>query len=100
MPTSWGREVSLAATGYLNRVLGPEAEVLSCGDKKVPKETLPDDWVPAGLPSPVKSLSRHKNNNRLVPPSPPPGTALKPTKAPLHSVTFLSPLDAAQYWEI
>ncbi len=40
--------------GYLNRVLGPEAEVLSCGDKKVPKETFPDDlrrtpWVRRSL---------------------------------------------------
>jgi hypothetical protein len=27
--------------GYFNRALAPEGEVLSCSDKKVPKETLP-----------------------------------------------------------
>ncbi len=47
MPALRAGEVSPGATIQFNRVLGPDAEVLSCGDKKVPQETLPDDWVPA-----------------------------------------------------
>ncbi|MCZ6717566.1 MAG: hypothetical protein O6944_00165 [Gammaproteobacteria bacterium] len=50
MPGLGANEVSPGATVQFNRVFGPEAEALSCGDKKVPKETPPDDWVPSGLP--------------------------------------------------
>ena len=33
--------IERASPAYLNRVLAPEGEVLSCRDKKVPKEALP-----------------------------------------------------------
>ena len=90
MPTSWGNRVSLAATGYFNRVLGPEAEVLSCGDKKVPKETLPDDWVPSGLPCVLQSA-------RGSPTAPPCAGAERahPLRAPLGSLLAVFQYSAA-----
>ncbi len=55
MPASRAGVVSPGATVALKRVLGPEAEVLSCSDKKVPKETLPDDLVAKRLPCVLQS---------------------------------------------